>query len=272
MISNFTKNTGILIIYGWLNYWPNINKYIYIYIYVCRTSFLKCDGQVWAFVLTGGPCERMDPTFFGRVDVGILDSLMSPLGLPGLISQFILFSCLLHPIWPVAVVQTINWGDGQNSQKRWSVFMEVTDGHERMVAKNWDSSQNDRLVEDGVREMTVRDQWMLVMRTFRKGMTDIDTVITVGVWQTAEAFKTKTRVTRRLVRILDRSAASSSVHSTYKNQRFSFIFSLCVETSLSERIRRLSEPNPFTSFSNKIYSFTSFFGKWSYPFILLLCL
>ena len=59
--------------------------------------------------------------------------------------------------------------------------MEVTDGHERMVAKNWDSSQNDRLVEDGVREMTVRDQWMLVMRTFRKGMTDIDTVITVGV-------------------------------------------------------------------------------------------
>ena len=59
--------------------------------------------------------------------------------------------------------------------------MEVTDGHERMVAKNWDGSQNDRLVEDGVREMTVRDQWMLVMRTFRKGMTDRDTVITVGV-------------------------------------------------------------------------------------------
>ena len=49
-----------------------------------------------------------------------------------------------------------------------------------MVAKNWDGSQNDRLVEDGVRDMTVRDQWM-VMRKFRKGMTDRDTVITVGV-------------------------------------------------------------------------------------------
>ena len=33
----------------------------------------------------------MDPTFFGRVDVGILDSPMGPLGLPGLISQFTLF-------------------------------------------------------------------------------------------------------------------------------------------------------------------------------------
>ena len=52
---------------------------------------MKRDGQVWAFVQTGGPCERMGPTFFGRVDVGILDSPMGPLGLPGLISQFILF-------------------------------------------------------------------------------------------------------------------------------------------------------------------------------------
>ena len=59
--------------------------------------------------------------------------------------------------------------------------MEVTDGHERMVAKNWDGNQNDRLVEDGVREMTVRAQWMLVMRTFGKGTTDRDTVMTVGV-------------------------------------------------------------------------------------------
>ena len=58
----------------------------------CRISFLKRDGQVWAFVLTGGPCEGMGPTFFGRVDVGILDSPMGPLGLPGLISQFTLFN------------------------------------------------------------------------------------------------------------------------------------------------------------------------------------
>ena len=53
--------------------------------------------------------------------------------------------------------------------------------HERTVTKNWDGDQNDKLVEDGVREMTVRDQWMLVMRTFGKGMTNRYTVMTVGV-------------------------------------------------------------------------------------------
>ena len=57
----------------------------------------------------------------------------------------------------------------------------MTDGHERTVTKNWDGNQNDRLVEDGVREMTVIDQWMLVMRTSGKGTTDRDTVMTVGV-------------------------------------------------------------------------------------------
>ena len=56
----------------------------------------------------------------------------------------------------------------------------MTDGHERMVTKNWDGNQNDRLVEDGVREMTVRAKWM-VMRTFGKGTMDRDTVMTVGV-------------------------------------------------------------------------------------------
>ena len=72
---------------------------------------------------------------------------------------------------------TVNWGDGQNRQRRWSVFEEVTDGEQR----NWDDNQNDRMVEDGVREMTVRAKWMLVMRTFGKGTTDRDTVMTVGV-------------------------------------------------------------------------------------------
>ena len=57
----------------------------------------------------------------------------------------------------------------------------MTDGHERMVTKNWDGNQNDRSVEDGVREMTVRAKWMSVMRTFGKGTTDRDTVMTVGV-------------------------------------------------------------------------------------------
>ena len=50
-----------------------------------------------------------------------------------------------------------------------------------MVIKNWGGNQNDRLVEDGVGEMTVRAKWMLAMRTFGKGATDRDTVMTVGV-------------------------------------------------------------------------------------------
>ena len=57
----------------------------------------------------------------------------------------------------------------------------MTDGHERTVTKNRDGNHNDRLVKDGVREMTVRDQWMLVMRTFGKQMMDRYTVMTVGV-------------------------------------------------------------------------------------------
>ena len=57
----------------------------------------------------------------------------------------------------------------------------MTDGHERTETKNRDGSHKDRLVEDGVREMTVRAQWMLVMRTFGKGTTGRDTVMTVGV-------------------------------------------------------------------------------------------
>ena len=77
-------------------------------------------------------------------------------------------------------MQTVNWGDGQNRQYRWSVFKEVTDGHERTVTKKCDGNHNNRLVEDGVREMTVRAQWMLVKRTFGKGTTDRDTVMTVG--------------------------------------------------------------------------------------------
>ena len=50
-----------------------------------------------------------------------------------------------------------------------------------MVTKNWDDDPKDRLVEDGVREMTIRAQWMLVTRTFGKGTTDRDAVMTVGV-------------------------------------------------------------------------------------------
>ena len=57
---------------------------------------MKRDGQVWALVPTGGPCERMGPTFVGHVGVDVLDSPMGPLGLLGLISQFIQFT-LFNP-------------------------------------------------------------------------------------------------------------------------------------------------------------------------------
>ena len=40
----------------------------------------------------GGPREGMGSTFFGRVDMGLLGSPMGPLGLPGCISHFTLFS------------------------------------------------------------------------------------------------------------------------------------------------------------------------------------
>ena len=65
--------------------------------------------------------QRMGSTFFWPMD-------MNPLGSPGLISYFILFSCPLHPIWSVAFVQTVNWGDGQNSHDG-SMFMRATDRH-----------------------------------------------------------------------------------------------------------------------------------------------
>ena len=57
----------------------------------------------------------------------------------------------------------------------------MTDGHERTVTKNRDGNHNDKLVEDGVREMTIRAQWMLVMRTFGRRLTDSDAVMPVEV-------------------------------------------------------------------------------------------
>ena len=82
---------------------------------------LKRGGQVWAFVLSGAPHKKWVRPYFGPMD-------MSPLGSPSLISYFILFSCPLHPIWSVAFVQTINWGDGQNNHDG-PMFMGATDRH-----------------------------------------------------------------------------------------------------------------------------------------------
>ena len=58
--------------------------------------------------------------------------------------------------------------------------MEMTDGYERTVTRNWDGNQNGRLVVNGPRGMTVSAKQM-AMRTFGKETTDRDTVMTVGV-------------------------------------------------------------------------------------------
>ena len=59
----------------------------------CRTSFLKTWWASLGLYPVGGPRKRMDSTFFGLVDMGLLGSPMGPLGLPSLISHFTLFSC-----------------------------------------------------------------------------------------------------------------------------------------------------------------------------------
>ena len=77
----------------------------------CRASLLESETW-WASLglrSVRGPTQRMGSAFFGPVDMGLLGS-------PSFISYFILFSCPLHPIWSVAFVQTVNWGDGQNKQ------------------------------------------------------------------------------------------------------------------------------------------------------------
>ena len=52
---------------------------------------------------------------------------------------------------------------------------------DRTVTKDWVGNQNDRLVEDGVRGMTVSAIKMLAMRTFGREATGRDTVMTMGV-------------------------------------------------------------------------------------------
>ena len=77
----------------------------------CRASLQESETW-WASLglrSVRGSTQRMGSTFFGPMDMGLLGS-------PSFISYFILFSCPLHPIWSVAFVQTVNWGDGQNKQ------------------------------------------------------------------------------------------------------------------------------------------------------------
>ena len=81
------------------------------------------------------------------------------------------------------------------------------------------------------------------------------------VRQVAETFNAMTRVTRGLVRVLDRSAASFSVHSTYKNLHFSFHFSTLRRNFIVRASPSLVKAHPFTSFCNEINPFAPLFGK-----------
>ena len=77
----------------------------------CRASLQESETW-WASLglrFVRGSTQRMGSTSSWPMDMGLLGS-------PSLISYFILFSCPLHPIWSVAFVQTVNWGDGQNKQ------------------------------------------------------------------------------------------------------------------------------------------------------------
>ena len=110
-------------------------------------------------------------------------------------------------------------------------------------------------------QLTVKTLRLMVMGAPGGSFTEYDSVRSVEVWQAAEAFKAMTRVTRRLVRISDRSAASTSVHSIYKNQHLSFI-SLTLRRNYI--VRASPSPvraYPFTSFSNDFYPLTPFLGK-----------
>ena len=79
--------------------------------FLCRASFQESETW-WASLgprSVRGSTQRMGSAFYWPMNMGLLGS-------PSLISYFILFSCPLHPIWSVAFVQTVNWGDGQNKQ------------------------------------------------------------------------------------------------------------------------------------------------------------
>ena len=102
----------------------------------------------------------------------------------------------------------------------------------------------------------------MVTRTLGGRFTEHDAVRSIEVWQAAEAFKVMTRVARRVVRILDRSAASSSVHSIHKNQHLPFISSTLRRNYVVRASPSPVRAYPFTSSSNNFYPLTPFLGKW----------
>ena len=80
-----------------------------------------------------------------------------------------------------------------------------------------------------------------------------------------------TRVFFRLACILDRSVASSSVHSFYKNQHPSpHFFAFCRKYVVRASSSSLSEIRSFNSCITKSHPLTLFLGKWFNPFNLFL--
>ena len=76
-----------------------------------------------------------------------------------------------------------------------------------------------------------------------------------------------TRVFFRLACILDRSVASSSVHSFYKNQHPSpHFFAFCRKYVVRASPSSLSEIRSFNSCITKSHPLTLFLGKWFNPF------
>ena len=102
----------------------------------------------------------------------------------------------------------------------------------------------------------------MVTRTLGGIFRKHDAVRSIEVRQAAEAFKARTRVTCRVVRTLDRSAASSSVYSIYKNQHpplhfFYFMQKLhCQSESVTCQSFTRSHP-PATTFIRSLFSSVS---------------
>ena len=123
-----------------------------------------------------------------------------------------------------------------------------------------------------INRVTVRNLQRTVTRIIGWRFGKDKVVMGTEFWQTVQRHLWRmTRVICRLACISDRSVASSSVHSFYKNQHtashfFAFHRKYIVRASPSP----LSEIHPFNSIITKSHPFTFFLGKWFHPFNLFL--
>ena len=131
---------------------------------------------------------------------------------------FIPFSCPLHPIWSVTFAQ----GGQLGWRLKQSWRFDVHGATDRNIHRRWQIQAKMTIVSI---EWTVTQsiQWRSKLYSWRwRGPLDD------GLWSMRPSglqrsdklqryLRRMTRVTRRMARISDRSAASSSVHSIYKN-------------------------------------------------------